>query len=428
MTILDEYIKIKQRKQKQMKMFLYFCIFVFSCFCVFNKSILAEYYYDNSTVDQLNNNVKELNQKISSRKNRLNEAVIRQKQYLEELHKKQMEKATLANALAILDGQIEESNLKIEDVQIDINLVVLEIEKINTDIEIKTQDIEKGENNLKVILNSLNKEGDKNMLEVFLLNGNLSEFLNQVKYLEDINQGLDKAVKELEKNKIELEDQLQISKDKNEKLAKLKVALDEELIQLEAEKKNKEFILAQTQASEEKYANLVKMEKEEQAKAQKDMASLEAQVRQKLAQIEKQKLKFNDNGFIWPVPQNTITAYFHDPSYPYRYIFEHPGIDISAAQGTPLRAAASGYVAKAHDAGMGYSYIMLVHGDGLATVYGHVSKISVQENQYITQGQIIGATGAMPGTPGAGNLTTGPHLHFEVRLNGIPVNALNYLP
>jgi murein DD-endopeptidase MepM/ murein hydrolase activator NlpD len=151
-------------------------------------------------------------------------------------------------------------------------------------------------------------------------------------------------------------------------------------------------------------------------------------MRAKLSKLSGEKLEFNDAGFIWPVTKNMVMATFHDPDYPYRYIFEHPAIDIRAAQGSTLRAAASGYVAIAKNAGKGYSYIMIVHGDGLATVYGHVSKIYVQPDEYVVQGQTIGLSGGMPGTNGAGSLTTGPHLHFEVRLNGIPVNPLEYLP
>jgi murein DD-endopeptidase MepM/ murein hydrolase activator NlpD len=197
---------------------------------------------------------------------------------------------------------------------------------------------------------------------------------------------------------------------------------------LASEKNTKDYILDETKSSEAEYQRLLAQAKKEQQTAASDIVNLEKVVRDKINQQGSGlNIPLTYDGFIWPVPKNTITAYFHDPSYPFRYVFEHPAIDIRASQGTPVKAAASGYVGRAHDGGMGYSYIMLVHADGLATVYGHVSRIYVKNDEYVTQGQIIGLSGAMPGTPGAGPLTTGPHLHFEVRLNGIPVNPLEYL-
>ena len=110
-------------------------------------------------------------------------------------------------------------------------------------------------------------------------------------------------------------------------------------------------------------------------------------------------------------------------------IGEHSGIDIRAAQGTTLRAAAAGYVARVkYDGSTNYAYIMIIHADGFSTVYGHVSAVSVSQDDYVSSGQVIGKTGGTPRTAGAGAFSTGPHLHFEVRKDGIPVNPLDYLP
>ena len=164
-----------------------------------------------------------------------------------------------------------------------------------------------------------------------------------------------------------------------------------------------------------------------------EIVGLEKTVRQKLEEQEKEKSLqlLKGETLMWPVPKNTITAGFHDPAYPYRYIFEHPAIDIRASMRTEVKAAASGYVAKARkdqNCTGRYSYLMIIHANGLSTVYGHVNQIDVDEGQFVIQGQRIALSGGKPGTCGAGRLTTGAHMHFEVRLNGIPVDPLGYLP
>ena len=271
----------------------------------------------------------------------------------------------------------------------------------------------------------MNKKDNITSLEILLLNDSLTDFLSQVKYLENINEEIKKSIKGLKKITRLLNKEKDSLNNQNEELEGLKIELNDKKKKFSSEKDSKINILNQVATSENEYQRLLKLAKKEQENAAYEIVTMEKQARLKMAEMEGKKLEFNDDGLIWPVKKNVITAYFHDPDYPFRYIFEHPGVDIRAAQGTTLKAAASGYVARVkHNNSSSYGYIMIIHGDGLSTVYGHVSKVYVKEDDYVVQGQKIALSGGLPGTPGAGRLTTGPHLHFEVRLNGIPVNPL----
>lgn len=132
--------------------------------------------------------------------------------------------------------------------------------------------------------------------------------------------------------------------------------------------------------------------------------------------------------FQWPVkPARGISAYFRDEAYKARFGIGHNAIDIPVSQSSQVRAPKDAIVYKTRDNGMGYSYIILSHKDKIMTVYGHMSSILVKEGQAVTAGEVIGLSGGMPGTKGAGYLTTGPHLHFEVLKNGKHVDPMDYL-
>lgn len=135
------------------------------------------------------------------------------------------------------------------------------------------------------------------------------------------------------------------------------------------------------------------------------------------------------NVFEWPISKSeTISAFFKDPSY-YRVVWsQHDAIDIVASQWSEVHAAMDGYVQYIlPPVPWGYSYMAIKHPDGLVTVYGHLSEVLVYPYQFIKKWDIIALSGWAPGTPGAGPMTSGAHLHFEVWKNRTPVDPLRYL-
>ena len=125
-------------------------------------------------------------------------------------------------------------------------------------------------------------------------------------------------------------------------------------------------------------------------------------------------------GFIRPVP-GRITSGFGMRFHPVLHFTRmHTGIDFGSAYGTPIHAVANGRVVTAGYGGGYGNRIIIDHGGGTMTLYGHCSRLMVNVGQTIRQGQVIGAVGSS-------GLATGPHLHFEVWRNGVRVNPAGYL-
>ncbi len=351
--------------------------------------------------------------------------------------KKQIETAqhkalSLENELAILSNRIAKIKLDIEATQKKIEEIDLEIKNLELQIAEKEKNISENKVRIAEFLRLIYRNDQKSYFSVLVSNNSFSEFFDQAKYIEELQANLQGVLNQVQNLKAELEDKKTDKENKKKEQEKAKDDLSKFQSSLEEQVSTKETLLDQTFASERKFQNFLLQSKYEEEQINSEIYSLEKSIRKKLEESDKAFSEGQSGTVVlsWPVsPSRGITATFHDPDYPFRYIFEHPAIDIRASQGTPIAAPAPGYVARVKNGGAkGYSYIMLIHNNGISTVYGHVSKINVQADTYVIRGQIIGLSGGMPGTPGAGGLTTGPHLHFEVRLDGLPVNPLDYLP
>lgn len=369
-----------------------------------------------------------LNQEIAARKDKIKQLEETINVYKKNIEQKRLESVSLKNQLSILDNRLSQSKTDLQMTEEKISETELEMEVLSLAIADKQLTMMRQKKIISQIVNGIQRADQKNYLEIILTNDDFANFFNEVKNLENIYTDLGRSVKNLRLAKEDLDDKQKLVEEQKNKYQKLKDELVNKKADLADQLNVKQNLLAQTQSSEKKYQTLLDSLRKQYQVIEGEISSYEAQVRKKLESQNKIS-ESSAQTMVWPVPSRYITASFHDPEYPYRKVMEHSGADIRAAQGTAIRAAASGYVARAKrcSAASCYSYVLLVHNGNLSTVYGHMSAIGVSEDQYVNQGDIIGRSGGTPGTAGAGPFVTGAHLHFEVRANGIPVDPMGYL-
>lgn len=372
--------------------------------------------------------IQALNKEIAARKEKIAELEKTIAEYNKQITVKQTEARSLKNQLGILDTSVAKLNADIDLTKEKIYQTELEIQQLTLSIDDKNHVMTKQ----KKIVNQMVKqiyEGDqKNFFEIMLTYDNFSDFYNELKQTEDVYVDLGKSVKMLRLAKEDLEGKKTLVESKRASLAGLKVQLEGKKNSLNQQIGAKENLLASTKSSEVRYQTLLSSLKKQYQAIESEVRTYEERVRKKLEDQDKIKTT-GSVALSWPVPSHYITSYFHDPDYPYRNVFEHSAIDLRASQGTPVKAAASGYVGRSRRCTVSscYAYVLLIHTGTISTVYGHLSQIIVEDDQFVNRGDIIGYSGGKPGTVGAGPFVTGAHLHFEVRQNGLPSNPLSYL-
>ncbi len=380
-----------------------------------------------STAEDLTQAINQLNADIAKKKADAAALKSQMAAYQKAIEEKRKEVVSVRSELDIVQNKIAQTELDIKSNQLQIDATNLELKRLESQIQEKTLKIIRQRQMIAEFLRQLDRTDQRTAIDLLLTEKTISDFFNDVQYLQESQRQLKQSLDTVQALKVDLEAHQSEQTAKKTQLESIQSELTGAKTTLDEQKGAKVALVDQLQVSETRYRYELAQLQKQQENINADIAATEKKLRKTLDAEKLRKVTGESTGWMWPVPSMIITTYFHDPDYPFRYVFEHPAIDIRASQGTPVRATRGGYVGRAKDAGMGYSYVQLIHENGLSSVYGHLSKIVVKEDTYVEKGDIIAYSGGMPGTPGAGPLTTAPHLHFEIRLDGIPVNPLGYL-
>lgn len=348
-------------------------------------------------------------------------------QYRSRIEKQTDTAETLKKQLELLDVHMLELEARIKRSQAEGERLTLELKAL----ELKIADAEASLTLRRALLEQaliqLAQSDEASPLIAMLAKGSMSAFVTHREEWRSLEGDLSRLTLEVRTTKTALEaDRTKQQTAKQAQEAEL-VALREAERDLEEEREAKASLLAETHNREDEYRRIVADLRREQAFEADTLESLRTKLQNKLDSAD-EILARGDILLQWPVPvKRGISAHFHDTSYPFRNLFEHPGTDIPVSVGTPVRAAAGGYVAWNRTGRQYGNYVMIIHPNGIATVYAHLSGFAAKPDTYVERGEVIGYSGGRPGDAGAG-LSTGPHLHFEVRQNGIPVNPELFLP
>lgn len=370
----------------------------------------------------------QLESEIKARKNQIENINRQMDEYRKQINELSDRTAGLINDIAFIENQIAIGELDVELTRVEIESRQLELQLLEERIRQESLKIEGQRELIKDLLFSLNKTGDVEIVEVIFSSGSISQLFEEIAQLQSLNETLSATLEASKISKARLADNKASQEQQLEQMIDLEKDLQLRIASFERSKAAKDILIAETQASESEYHVLLGKLRGEQQAITNQVSTLQSQLQDKIAQRQKEEGTVPDREpttspttMVNPLPSAILTARFHDPTYPFRHLFEHSGMDLAAPMGTPIVAAGDGIVAWTK-VGQSYgNYAMVIHQNGYATLYAHMSAFNVVADQYVEAGQVIGFVGST-------GFSTGPHLHFELRANGIPVNPAQYIP
>lgn len=262
----------------------------------------------------------------------------------------------------------------------------------------------------KIRVKVMYQNSSTSKLETLLASKSLVEFYERLQYMQIVAENDSEVIEDLDlaKQDVEVKRQQQ----------------EEAKAVLQAKAAEKEQRIASISASRASVASDIERSNEALKQLEKDIDAQLAKSKEYESLIKKLQTstkKYTGGTMTWPCPSSySITSSFGKRKHPIlRVVKMHTGIDIGASYGSSIVAAASGKVIMSQYDKSGYGRMVVIdHGGGITTLYAHASKLLVSVGDEVKTGQIIAKVGST-------GMSTGNHLHFEVRKNGTPVNPLN---
>ncbi|WP_024832285.1 murein hydrolase activator EnvC family protein [Ruminiclostridium josui] len=336
-------------------------------------------------------------------KGELNQIASEKKALSNQIEQGKEDKENLDSQAQKAQNSLNKKAEEISDVKADIERITKEIEQIEKDYKAKT---ELFKTRMRIMYQNMNQSP----FEVFVESKSLSEFFSRLEIISLVKENDTKLIQEIvtgrESTELQKQDKLRELEEKNQQLKTLtnKVA---------DIKNTSKKVQSEIEASKSKLKDLEKKEDE--------MIALSKQLAKTITQLSSTTAKYAGGVLSWPTPGYTRISspygYRIHPIYKVRKL--HTGIDIDAPSGATIVAANSGKVIMAGWNGGYGNCVIIDHGGGLATLYAHQSKILVQVGDTLKKGDTVGKVGST-------GLSTGPHLHFEVRKGGETTDPLTY--
>lgn len=344
-------------------------------------------------------------------------------------------KAELEAVIAQMDKELTAAMEKYNDLSTQQTDLETEIADTQSLLDEATEKEESQYEDMKLRIQYMYEVGNQSYLEILMSSENIVDFINNAAYIVELSLYDREMLKNYQNTKQQIADSKEKLEEDNAALTVLvndakdqydavNLLVEEKLDQVDEYKSeiarlegNKQIYEDQI---EEQTAIIAKLEQE--AAAQIQAPAVTKPSSSSNGGSSSSQTNTSGGGFVWPVPASHIITsdygYRNHPSSGRNHF--HSGIDIGASTGSSILAASGGTVTSAGwNSSMG-NYVMISHGNGLVTIYMHASVLCVSSGQNVSAGQQI----ALVGSTGD---STGPHLHFSVRLNGSYVSPWNYL-